>query len=157
MKKLNLDSRVADLNFGKSNTRVQNALRNRVRNILELVNYSKRDLIRFQNMGMSSIMDIEKVLDHYGLRLGMSGDEIMEYMGVGNAEPIIPKDPDFGGLRYDVAKCVLFAFASHSKDLTDQDISSAIEVADVFLRKISETKTNESNQNQDEQSFEQSR
>ena len=154
MKRICLDFYITELQFGSSNTRVQHVLKDRIKTIRGLVKYGRSDLLRYRNMGKGAVMDVEEELGHYGLRLGMSDDDIMEYEGIKRVVPIGTGSPNFYRRRFEVAKGILFGFASQCKDLTEQDVSSAIELADVFIRKISETAimNNESIQKQDEQS-----
>lgn len=51
----------------------------RIETLIELVNHTEEDLMRFRNFGQKSIGEIENELGKRGLTLGMNTDEIFKY------------------------------------------------------------------------------
>jgi len=51
----------------------------RINTLVELVNYTDTDLMRFRNFGQKSIGEIQNELATRGLTLGMNTDEIFKY------------------------------------------------------------------------------
>ena len=83
MEKVNLDTEIDDIYFGKMDVRIRNCLRMYdVETLRKLVAKRPTSILDMHNMGKKSRMAIEDWLDGHGLHLGMTKEEIAEYEGV---------------------------------------------------------------------------
>ena len=83
MEKVNLDTEIDDIYFGKMDVRIRNCLRMYgVETLRKLVAKRPTSVLDMHNMGKKSRMVIEDWLEARGLHLGMTKEEIAEYEGV---------------------------------------------------------------------------
>ena len=83
MKKIDINKSFFCLGFSSLYTRIKNCLlADDIYTIRELCSYQYKDLQKFPQLGMTSLLSIEKALSEYGLKLGMTEEELDDYAGV---------------------------------------------------------------------------
>lgn len=104
MEKTDISQSVKTLDFGsKYNARIQRICREfDIKTIRDLCQWSGKELARVRDIGEKSIEEIENVLGKYSLRLGMSGEELDEYSGIGNS--VQEEETKWEQRRYEIAK-----------------------------------------------------
>lgn len=104
MEKTDVSQSVKTLDFGsKYNARIQRICREfDIKTIRDLCQWSGKELARVRDIGEKSIEEIENVLGKYSLRLGMSGEELDEYSGIGNS--VQEEETKWEQRRYEIAK-----------------------------------------------------
>lgn len=85
MEKISLDTPVKEIDFGKYTVRIHTCMtstwRMEIYTLRELVTYSYNQLLNRRNIGKKLITGIMDTLERYGLKLGMTEEEIAEYEG----------------------------------------------------------------------------
>ncbi len=80
MKKIDINKSFFCLGFTALYVRIKNCLLAAdIYTIRELCRYQSKDLQKFPQMGATSIYSIEKTLGEYGLKLGMTEEELDDY------------------------------------------------------------------------------
>lgn len=106
MGKIDIEQSVGTLDFGcKYDVRIQRVCReNRIVTIRDLCQWFRRDLMRTHDLGHKSVAEIEDVLAKYDLRLGMLGEELDEYAGIGISRQDEAEAALWEQRRYEIAK-----------------------------------------------------
>lgn len=104
MEKIDISQSIKTLGFGgKYNARIQRICRESdIKTVRDLCQWPERELVRIRDIGEKSIEEIEDVLGKYSLRLGMSGEELDEYSGIGNS--VQEEETKWEQRRYEIAK-----------------------------------------------------
>lgn len=129
MEKVNLNTEIDDIYFGKMDVRIRNCLRMyNVETLRKLVAKRPTSVLDMHNMGKKSRMVIEDWLEARGLHLGMTKEEIAEYEGVpaetkeeegevvfsDTKEDLFPDSNDFlKSFISDEMKCEIYRFAAN--------------------------------------------
>lgn len=124
MGKIDISQSVEALDFGcKYDVRIQRICRDyRINTIRELCQSTEKGLGRIYDLGSGSIEKIKSVLGAYGLRPGMSNEELDTYTGIEQNKRDIPDAPScqadtddriWEQRRYEIAKAMFVQHRLH--------------------------------------------
>ena len=134
-KSITIDTPIKEIRFPRHDRRIHNALfYNEVETVGDLVQLSRDELKKFNNLGVASINSIEDWLESHGVSLGDGN-----FQSPADSLDLTPQD--WEQRRYEVAKEILHkllftTFSCDNRRARAEEISQAIDIASSFVYRL---------------------